>query len=530
MKGTLKPSCLTLLWLCMICLTNCHTETEQRTERPNILIAVADDASFPYMGAYGCTWINTPAFDHVAKNGLLFMNAYTPNAKCAPSRACILTGRNSWQLEEAANHMAYFPAKFQTFMEALKAQGYFTGHVLKGWAPGNPGMVNGKPRELTGPAFNDIKTTPLTTGISEVDYAANFASFLDTRDKDQPFCFWYGAVEPHRGYEYGTGARLGGKKTGSIERVPAFWPDTDTVRNDMLDFAYELEYFDQQLMKMLDILEQRGELDNTLIIVTADNGMPFPRVKGQAYEMSNHLPLAMMWKNGIRNPGRTIEDFISFIDFAPTMIDVAQVSKDSIAMQPIQGRSLVNIFQSDQSGQVDTTRDHVLIGKERHDVGRPHDWGYPIRGIVSKDMLYLRNYKTDRWPAGNPETGYLNTDGSPTKTQILQARTKESTRPYWQWSFGKRPAEELYQIGDAPDCVDNLVNEPEFAGLKAELEAQMIEELKGQGDPRMFGKGYIFDEYNVSFDEQRGFYERYMKGEDVKASWVNPSDFEVIDK
>ena len=75
--------------------------------RPNILFAIADDASFPHMGAYGCTWVKTPAFDRVAREGLLFNNAYTPNAKCAPSRACVLTGRNSWQLREAANHWCH---------------------------------------------------------------------------------------------------------------------------------------------------------------------------------------------------------------------------------------------------------------------------------------------------------------------------------------------------------------------------------------------------------------------------------------
>lgn len=90
--------------------------------RPNILICMADDASFPYMGAYGATWLKTPGFDSVARAGLLFMNAYTPNAKCAPSRACILTGRNSWQLEAAANHWAFFPEKFKTFIEAPDRQ------------------------------------------------------------------------------------------------------------------------------------------------------------------------------------------------------------------------------------------------------------------------------------------------------------------------------------------------------------------------------------------------------------------------
>src|SRR5690606_3009331 len=116
-----------------------------------------------------------------------------------------------------------------------------------------------------------------------------------------------------------------------------FWPDNDTVRADMLDYAYEIEYFDQHLQRMLDILEARGELENTLVVVTADNGMPFPRTKGQEYEYSNHLPLAVMWPAGISSPGREVNDFVSFIDFSPTFLELAEVEAAGSGMQPITG-------------------------------------------------------------------------------------------------------------------------------------------------------------------------------------------------
>ncbi len=503
---------------------SCQPQEEKTTERPNILFCIADDASYPFMSAYGCQWVNTPGFDRVAREGILFTNAYTPNAKCSPSRACILTGRNSWQLEEAANHVPYFPAKFKTYVEALTDHDYFTGYTAKGWAPGDPGSIDGKKRQLTGQPFNQFKTTPPADGISENDYSENFRDFLDSVPSGQPFCFWYGSVEPHRGYEYGAGIRKGGKKLSDIDEVPAFWPDNDTVRTDMLDYAYELEYFDQHLVKMLEMLEEKGMLDNTIIVVTADNGMPFPRVKGQAYELSNHLPLAIMWKNGIRQPGRTVEDFVSFIDLAPTFLEVAGIQQSD--MQPIQGKSLTGLLASEKSGKIDSTRDHVLIGKERHDIGRPHDQGYPIRGIVTEDFLYLHNFEPSRWPAGNPETGYLNVDGSPTKTVCLQARHTPEMRKYWEWSFGKRGEDELYRIDQDPDCIRNLALSPEYVTLMASLQQKLFEELKAQGDPRMFGQGHVFDEYTYSQQETRGFYERYMKGEKVNAGWVNTSDFE----
>jgi hypothetical protein len=195
-------------------------------------------------------------------------------------------------------------------------------------------------------------------------------------------------------------------------------------------------------------------------------------------------------------------------------------------MQPVQGLSLLNLFTSDQSGQVDPRRDHVLIGKERHDVGRPYDGGYPIRGIVQDNYLYLRNYEPSRWPGGNPETGYMETDGSPTKTQCVQARVRPGLEHFWQASFGKKPAEELYDLRTDADCVTNLAERPEHAQLKTSLSTRMTTELAEQGDPRMAGNGRVFDEYPYAHEAIRGFYERFLRGEKVRAGWITPSDIE----
>jgi arylsulfatase A-like enzyme len=493
---------------------------------PNILICIADDASFAHMGANGCTWIKTPGIDRIANEGIRFRHSYTPNAKCAPSRACLLTGRNSWQLEEAANHVCYFPNKFKTFFEALREHGYFTGYTAKGWAPGIVGKIAGKERQLTGTPYNNKTITPPADYISDNDYAGNFQDFLNDKPENQSFCFWYGGREPHRPYEYGAGTEKGGKKISVIDRMYDFFPDNEVTRQDILDYAYEIEYFDLHTQKILQLLEEHNELENTIVIVTSDHGMPFPRIKGQAYDYSNHVPLAIMWKNGINYPGRTVDDFVNFIDIAPTLLEAAQVTEKQSGMQPIEGKSLMDILKSSKSGLIDSTRDHVLIGKERHDIGRPHDWGYPIRGIINNNFLYLINFKSSRWPAGNPETGYANCDGGPTKTEILELRRKGIDDQYWQQSFGKRPEEELYSLKGDPDCVHNLADDKKFQSLKENLKNQMFDELKAQGDPRMFGKGYIFDEYKYAFEEHRNLYERYIKGERPKMNWLNPSDFE----
>lgn len=496
-------------------------------ERPNILFCIADDASYPHMGAYGCDWVSTPGFDRVAANGLLFHRAYTPNAKCAPSRACILTGRNSWQLKQACNHIPEFPPEFLTYAEVLGRHGYFVGKTGKGWAPGTAVDAAGKKRQMTGRPFDAAKTKPPARFISGNDYAGNFQQFLDAADSSQPWCFWYGGFEPHRAYEFGAGIKKGGKRLEQLDRVFRFWPDNETVRTDILDYAYEIEYFDSHLVRMLEELERRNQLENTLVVVTADNGMPFPRIKGQEYELSNHLPLAMMWPRGIRNPGRKIDDVVSFIDFAPTFIELAGLDWNQTGLASSPGRSLVEIFQAERGGQVIASRDHVLIGKERHDIGRPHDWGYPIRGILKNDHLLLVNYEPSRWPAGNPETGYLNCDGSPTKTEILRTRGTPDLHQFWQASFGKRVSHELYNVKTDPECMVNLADDPQHRRLRSELMQQMSNELTRQGDPRMQGRGSEFEKYPYAQTGTRNFYERYMSGEKLRAGWVNPSDFEA---
>ena len=496
----------------------------QNIERPNILFAIADDWGFGHASAYGAKWVNTPAFDRVAKEGILFTRAYTPNAKCAPSRAIILTGRYSWQLESAANHQNIFPAKFGSYVEVLAANGYTTGYTGKGWGPGTANDVNGKRRNITGKGWSAKKAKPPARAISNNDYAGNFAAFLNAAPKGEPWCFWYGTTEPHRAYEKGVGLRMG-KKLSDIDHVPAFWPDNAQTRGDMLDYSIEVEHYDTHLGRILTHLEKAGQLGNTLIVATSDHGMPFPRCKGQAYDYSNHIPLAIRWPQGIKGSNRTVEDFVNFTDLAPTFLEAAGVKQIAPLMQPVSGRSLFDIFASPKSGQVIASRDHVLLGKERHDVGRPNNGGYPIRGIRKGDHLYLHNFEPARWPGGNPETGYLNCDASPTKTLLLNQR-RAGDYKFWRMNFGKRPAEELFDVKANRDCVKNLAETKAQANLKAGLKTQLFKELKEQGDPRMFGRGAVFDQYGFASEKWNNFYEKYQRGQKIRTGWVLPSDYE----
>lgn len=458
--------------------------TRAAAPRPNILFAIADDAT--HASAYGHRWLNTPHFDRVAREGALFRQFFVNNPKCAPSRACTLTGRHTWQLGEAANHFSYWPRDLTVYPDLLAEAGYLVGYTGKPWGPGDWKRC-GRTENPVGPAWHGRTLTPPARGISNKDYAANFRDFLAARQPDQPFCFWYGGHEPHRTYEAGAGVRAG-KRLADVT-VPGYWPDDEIVRSDMLDYALEIEWFDEHLGRMLDMLEETGQAANTLVVVTSDNGAPFPRVKGQIFEDDCHLPLAVRWP-AVCPPGRTIDDLVSCIDFAPTFLEAAGLP----APETMAGRSLLPLLRSERSGHLDPTRDAVFLGRERHDLGREGDLGYPVRAIRTADWFYAVNYAPERWPAGNPETGFTNIDSSPTKSRILELRERGETR-WFELAMGKRPAEELYRVSDDPECLRNLAGEPALAEVKQRLRARLEQTLRETGDPRLLGRGDEFEAY-----------------------------------
>lgn len=460
--------------------------------RPNILFIIFDDWGWQHAGAYGCSWVKTPNFDRIAREGILFQHAFTSNPKCSPCRASILTGRNTWQLEEAACHNGIFSAKFAVYPDLLEKAGYVVGLTGKGWGPGDF-RTGGFPRNPAGPNFDEFKLQPPASGIGRNDYARNFEAFLKQRPTDKPFCFWMGFTEPHRAYELNSGRRAG-KRLEDVD-VPRYLPDTETVRSDLLDYAVEIEWGDEQIGKTLQLLQSAHELDNTLIVVTSDHGMPFPRVKGQIFEDGFHLPLAMRWGKSIK-PGRVVEDFINVRDFAPTFLELAGIQ----AHAQMTGHSMAGILRSEKAGWIDQSHNIMLVGKERHDLGRPYDWGYPVRALRTTEFLYVHNYFPDRWPAGNPETDFGNCDPSPSK-ELLKAIGGE----FYEMSFGKRPADALYKLSDDPECIRNLATDPFYSPTVEKMRQQMTAMLRDEKDPRALGNGAIFDTYKYVAGRGKGY-------------------------
>lgn len=469
-------------------------------KRPNILFAIADDQSWPHTSAYGSKFVKTPVFDQLAREGILFNYSYCAAPTCTASRSAVLAGRYPWQMEEAANlNCDNFQTKYKVYPDILESAGYLVGYTGKGWAPGN----SGRTRNPAGPAYNSATLTPPATGISNVDYAANFELFLAKRTSGQPFCFWYGCHEPHRGYEHGSGLRLG-KKTTDVAPVPGCLPDDPdaVIRGDMLDYAVEVEWYDTQLGRMVNKLKQIGEFDNTLIVVTSDNGMPFPRLKANCYEQSAHMPLAIRWGDVIKG-GRVVDDFVSHVDFAPTFLEAAGVPLPRMPKEEVMaGRSLMNIFESTKSGKIDHRRDYALTGRERHVITARHgNLGYPIRTLRTYDYLYVHNFAPDRLPAGDPNVPgsvegpyYPDIDNSPSKDLILNNQTPSS--PFYkefQLACALRPEHELYDMRKDADCLVNIADARQ--DITDAMWSRMQNILTEQGDPQMFGNGRVFSNY-----------------------------------
>ena len=487
--------------------SSCAGGKQQRERRPNILFILADDWSYPHAGAYGDKLVRTPAFDRIAREGVLFTHAFCASPSCTPSRTAILSGRPIYLAREAGVLYGTLPADLPVVTHVLEDNGYFVGHTAKAWAPGNL-TAGGMQRPPVGKGFQDRKhAQPIRTGIDERDYAANFQDFLAARPQGTPFFFWLGSTEPHRVYAKGAGVELG--KSLDDVKVPAYWPDVETIRGDILDYYAEVEWFDQQVARTLEVLEQAGELDNTLIVMTSDNGMPFPRAKVNLYDAGVRMPLAIRWP-GRANAGRRVDDFVSHTDFAATFLEAAGIIPP---LPGSMGRSLVPLLTATQSGIVDDSRDHVVTALERHTMCRPDGATYPMRALRTREYLYIRNFEPDRWPTGGPEfvssnkTFHGDVDACPTKDFFETPSTKQQFPREYELCFGKRPAEELYHVPSDPDQVNNVASSPDFADVRAQHRLRLEGILRRDGDPRIQGqdpwKDYIYYQttgYGASFN------------------------------
>lgn len=443
-----------------------------KKQPPNILFIIADDWSYPYAGVYGDSLLRTPNIDRLAGQGTVFENAYCASPSCTPSRAAILTGMYPHNLGEGVNLVGKLDASIPTYVQLMRQAGYAVAFERKGWGPGD---------------YRQMGYTQNPCGDS-----VSFQQLLDTLPKEKPFFFWFGTNDPHRPYDSSAG-----KKAGidfSKIKVPGFLPDAPAVREDLADYFSEIEHLDTEVGVLLEQLRKSGRLDNTIVVVTADNGMPFPHAKANLYDHGTRVPLIVTsFVGGVEKQRQAA--FVNLIDLAPTFLQWAGVQPPAM-----DGQSLVALLQ----GKAEAKRDAVFLERERHCLCRAdfdYKAGYPMRAIRTHDFLYIQNLRPDRNPAGdesipNTPSVFGDVDGGLTKMFVMDHRLEPAVQPFFKWGFEKRPAEELYDVKNDPFNLRNLANDEKMAGTKKQLQQRLQQWMEQTKDPRRNGGGDEIDHYD----------------------------------
>ncbi|MEJ7595158.1 MAG: sulfatase [Planctomycetaceae bacterium] len=499
-------------------------------ERPNILFVLADDWG-RYASAYGAAEpdglnaiVKTPNFDRVAANGVLFTRAFVNSPSCTPCRSSLLSGQYFWRTGRGAILQgAVWDSLIPAFPLLLQKSGYRIGHSGKVWSPGTPANAPiGAVKTSFSKRGNQFNTFSKQVSSAENpdrkrqelldEVRGNFQDFLKTRSADEPFLYWWGPTNTHRTWIQGSGKELWAIDPESLAgNLPGWLPDVPIVREDVADYLGEVQAVDAGLGVLVNELETTGYLANTLIIVSGDHGMPgVPHGKCNLYDSGAAVSLAVSWPGQIP-ASRVVDDFVSLPDLAPTLLDAGGVAVPGV----MTARSLMPVLKATGNGQIDATRDHVVIGRERHVAKARTDFlPYPQRAIRTAEFLYVRNFKPDRWPMGvapgfgltegpmpsakkldaSTFAAFGDMDASPTKTWLLTEGLADSQyRRFIEMQFALRPEEELYDLENDPDQIHNVASQPEFAAARKKLADRLLTILNDSNDPRVKGDGSTFD-------------------------------------
>jgi uncharacterized sulfatase len=309
-------------------------------------------------------------------------------------------------------------------------------------------------------------------------------------------------------WEKGSGKALWGIDPEALRgRLPKFLPDVAEVREDFADYLGEIQAWDAAVGVLIQKLEELGELDRTVVVMSGDNGAPgFSHGKCNLYDFGVAVSLIVLWPG--QKGGRVVDDFTTLMDLAPTFLEVGGAAPPA----GMNGRSLGPVIKSGRSGLVDPLRTWVITGRERHvAAAREDNRPYPHRALRTPDFLYIRNFQPDRWPMGAPlavtETeappaaelekntfaAFPDMDASPTKAWLIEHRNEAQWKTHYDYAFAKRPAEELYDLRNDPDQLHNCAYAPAYAKAKRRLAERLLQTLTEVQDPRVVGDGQTFE-------------------------------------
>ena len=503
-------------------------------KKPNILFCFADDWG-RYASCYASVdgfpsandVVKTPNIDRVAKRGVIFRNAFVNAPSCTPCRSAILSGRYFFNTGRAAILSgAVWDGSVPSWPMPVKDAGYHIGKTWKVWSPGTPADIqfgrgeNDYSKAGNGGgnfgSFSENVMKAMTEGTS-IDQAkermfaqvrGNFESFMKTNTGSKPWCYWFGPTNVHRAWAKGSAKAIWGMNPDELKgKLPKFLPDVPEVREDFADYLGEAQAYDAAIGELLKMIEARGEVENTMIVISGDHGAPgFPGGKCNLYDFG--VGVGLIAAGPMIPGGRVVDDIANLMDLAPTFLEVTGAN----AYKGMNGRTLLPVLTSAKSGQVDPERTWTITGRERHvESAREGFLPYPQRALRTHDYLLIKNFKPERWPMGSPlgvtetsapdgkslandtRAAFPDMDAGPTKAWLVAHRQD----PEWQWhydyAFGKRPMVQLFDRKKDRDQTNNVAEDPAYAQIKQTLERQLMDELNRVGDPRVIGDGMSFE-------------------------------------
>lgn len=429
--------------------------------RPNVILFIADDVNWDDLGCTGNPAARTPNIDRLAANGRRFDAAFLTASSCSPSRSSIVTsryphnnGRASELHQPIAAHLPWFP-------RLLREAGYYTALSGKHHMTSEPPAAGESPQP-TPFGHVDAGKIPGNSGGH-----ANWVKVVQERPKEKPFFFWFAALDAHRDWDGDNEWRpesFGPKHAAAAVRVPPYLRDDAATRNDLASYYNEVTRFDHYIGEVVAALEKEGALANTLILIMADNGRPFPRAKTRLHDSGMKTYLIAHWPAGLVQPGRPAPGLVSAIDIAPTVLEVAGVP----AAATLQGVSFLPLLKNPAA----IVRQHVF---SEHNW---HDYEAHGRAVRSEGFLYIVNHRPAlAWQ------GPADSVRSPSHQALRTARDAGSLTPAQADVFlAPRPVEELYQTASDPNQLTNLAADPAHRAVKARLAKLLADWTDATGD------------------------------------------------
>ena len=391
-------------------------------DKPNIIVFIADDVSWDDIGVYGNDQVVTPNIDNLAKNGLIFNNAYLTTSSCSPSRNSILTGRYPHNTGAAELHTEP-PLDMTSFPEILKDKGYYTLQAGK--------FHMG---EYAKRGFHEVHDNKQINGLGGENY---WVEGLKERPKSKPFFMWYASYDAHR--TWGENEFSGTHNPEKIV-VPDYLVNGSLTRLDLANYYDEITRFDHYIGEVVNELKAQGEYENTYIIVMADNGRPFPHSKTRLNNQGVKTPFIVHHPRSIMSNKKS-NSLISAVDIASTILDIAGITPS----ESFQGNSFLNIINNPEL----KFRNYVFAEHNWH------DYESYQRMVRNEKYLYIKNSRPQF-----PQEGPLDAINSPTYIDLKDAEKNKTISKVQAEIFIKpRPNEELYDLSNDPFQNKNLLEE-----------------------------------------------------------------------